>query len=490
MKRKFFRSVLAFAIGLQAGNLSAEPTPPQTPNSTAPLVVHEWGTFTSLQNAQGEAIGGINTDDEPVPSFVHRFYNYQLIRPTEAPNSVFKGIPSCHPDVTMRLETPVVYFHPPPGQPALRDVSLSATFHGGWLSEFYPGAESDAPGVQSNRMSFGPLRSSTVSTLAWNGLSVGGDWVGPMTDAHVWTSPRAVKAAAVRTAHGEQEQFLFYRGVAHIDAPLAISQVAKSEELVLRSQCAPEMCREQALKVNSLWLVDIRTNGEVAFRPIPPVTLSGGKKFLTRVSSLFNPADYNTGNRQILEASLKRALLAEGLFEDEAQALLNTWESSYFKSAGLRVFFMVPRAWTDFYLPLKLSTPAEITRVMVGRIELETPKQQEVLRQIAGLSKARIVEDAKGLMKSFNERVKADGKGSEKVYTGGTSLAAFGVAVPRSYELYLSLGRFRNALILDEARRRPAAGLDSFIAQYRLGGYRPVEQPSAQSASVKGGPRL
>ena len=37
----------------------------------ADLVVHEWGTFTSLQNEKGEAIGGINVDDEPVPAFVH-----------------------------------------------------------------------------------------------------------------------------------------------------------------------------------------------------------------------------------------------------------------------------------------------------------------------------------------------------------------------------------------------------------------------------------
>jgi hypothetical protein len=34
------------------------------------LKVHEWGTFTSLQDERGTAIGGINTDDEPVPLFV------------------------------------------------------------------------------------------------------------------------------------------------------------------------------------------------------------------------------------------------------------------------------------------------------------------------------------------------------------------------------------------------------------------------------------
>src|SRR4051794_36163830 len=36
------------------------------------VVVHEWGTLTCLQNERGEAIGGINADDEPVPPFVHR----------------------------------------------------------------------------------------------------------------------------------------------------------------------------------------------------------------------------------------------------------------------------------------------------------------------------------------------------------------------------------------------------------------------------------
>jgi len=35
------------------------------------LIVHEWGTFTSLQDENGNAIGGINTNDEPVPNFVH-----------------------------------------------------------------------------------------------------------------------------------------------------------------------------------------------------------------------------------------------------------------------------------------------------------------------------------------------------------------------------------------------------------------------------------
>lgn len=35
------------------------------------MVVHEWGTFTSLPDQSGEAIAGLNTDREPLPRFVH-----------------------------------------------------------------------------------------------------------------------------------------------------------------------------------------------------------------------------------------------------------------------------------------------------------------------------------------------------------------------------------------------------------------------------------
>ncbi len=40
--------------------------------------IHEWGTFTSLQNESGDALGGINSDDEPVPQFVHRL-SFELL---------------------------------------------------------------------------------------------------------------------------------------------------------------------------------------------------------------------------------------------------------------------------------------------------------------------------------------------------------------------------------------------------------------------------
>src|SRR5579859_3350543 len=86
--------------------------------------VHELGTFTSLQDESGNAIGGINTDDEPVPGFVHRLNYFLLLTPSEVPGIFFQGAPSCHPDVTMRLETPVIYFHLPESAAGVQNASV------------------------------------------------------------------------------------------------------------------------------------------------------------------------------------------------------------------------------------------------------------------------------------------------------------------------------------------------------------------------------
>jgi hypothetical protein len=471
MKRKrVFLMLLAAAM--QSALLAAEPTAP-------PLVVHEWGTFTSLQDEAGHAIGGINTDDEPVPRFVHRLADFLLLRPTEAPPIIFQGAPRCHPDVTMRLETPVLYFHPPEGQPELHDVSVTASFRGGWLSEFYPEAVAVAPGLKTNSMVFGPLHSDTLSALSWNHLDLGGDWAGPATTQHVWTSPRAVRAAALRTTGGEAEKFLFYRGVAHIDAPISISQDSGASKLDLHDQIPPGILGHAPVKVGSLWLVDVAADGRLAFRVVPPITLAGTERIVAKVASGFAPRDYSEANRPKLEVSLLDALVGEGLFEDEARALLSTWELSYFKSAGLRLFFMVPRAWTDFYLPLKVSVPAEVTRVMVGRIELVTPEQRRRLGEIARMATNDITAGAKQLCTDLLGRTGAAPIDFAGVANGTKPLSSGGVSIPESYRLYLELGRFRNALILDEAARRPAPGLDGFISNYRLAAYQPAEITTA-----------
>jgi hypothetical protein len=145
---------------------------------------------------------------------------------------------------------------------------------------------------------------------------------------------------------------------------------------------------------------------------------------------------------------MRQALQEDGLFADEAEALLNTWEQSYFKSAGLRLFFMVPRAWTDSYLPLDVSVPCEIKRAMVGRLELVTPEQRTLLKEMA---------QAPVPTKPWANYVM---NGDHATVQGAMPLA------------YRDLGRFRNALLLDEYKARPTPTLQAFIRLNGLEGHR------------------
>jgi hypothetical protein len=136
---------------------------------------------------------------------------------------------------------------------------------------------------------------------------------------------------------------------------------------------------------------------------------------------------------------MRLALRAEGLFPDETDALLNTWELSYFKSAGLRLFFMVPRVWTDCYLPLEISAPCTIKRAMVGRIELVTPEQRALLGKLA--------------------QAPLPTKLWAYYETKGNQCVMRGVMPPA----YRDLGRFRNALLLEEYEAHPTPSLEAFI---------------------------
>jgi hypothetical protein len=434
--------------------------------------IHEWGTFTSLQDESGRTIGGINTDDEPVPPFVHRLVDLLVFPSSDVPPAYCQGAPACHPDVTMRLETPVIYFHPPQGATPFQSATVKVRFRGGWLTEYYPDAEAYAFGATNRFRQFPHLYSSSEGSLEWDHLQIGGDWPLTNTSAHVWVSPRAVQAALVHAANDESERFLFYRGVGHINAPLKISRDTNTDELLFRSQLE-EMPDEKPLAINSMWLVDIRPDRRVGFRSLPPLLLNhNAHKILTHAPAAFAPDELSHGNLAKLKAALQASLVSEGLFPDEAQALLNTWDLSYFKSPGLRVFFIVPRAWTDFYLPLDISLPAEIHRVMVGRIELVTPWERDGLRELAGFSPATIHDQALQMATDFHRSKAPNGDEFSQLYEGQKHLSAY-LPVPKTYQTYLDLGRFRNALLLDEATRTP--GLTNFMANYGIRAYQPVD---------------
>ena len=162
----------------------------------------------------------------------------------------------------------------------------------------------------------------------------------------------------------------------------------------------------------------------------------------------FDPGEYSAANLDRLKWDMRAALQEEGLFPDEADALLNTWEVSYFKSAGLRLFFMVPRAWTDWYLPLDISVPCEAKRAMVGRLELVTPEQRALLKKLA---------QAPGAHQSVGP-LRHDGQPRGRA-------RRHAARVPRSRTL-------SERLLLDEYQARPTPSLEAFIRLNGLQGRR------------------
>ena len=80
-----------------------------------------------------------------------------------------------------------------------------------------------------------------------------------------------------------------------------------------------------------------------------------------------------------LDQAVVKALVAEGLYEKEARAMVKTWEANWFgdEGTGTRVLYMLPRCVTDKLLPLRINpTPDETVRVLVGRIDILTPEQE------------------------------------------------------------------------------------------------------------------
>ena len=453
-----------FLFGLSLLCVLAFSSPAKAADS---LVVHEWGTFTALQNEKGEALPGINIDDERLPWFVHNLHPWVLDRARSYGAIQMKGAPERHPYVTLRLETPVLYFYPPKDAKLPLTLDVDVAFQGGWLTEFYPHADADAPGLKQNEFTFGRITADTDGKLAWHKVQVGTKAAGPETESNVWICPRKVNSVSVTVpkqtskdeAEAESEKFLFYRGVGNRPVPLCVTHDEAKHEFSIAANCSDVFGCKTSGPVPNAWLVHIRSDRTVAYRALKPFTLSANdKSVLATTSSTFADDQYSAGHLQDARAEMHQALVREGLFADEATAMLDTWQRAYFNSPGLRLFFLVPQAWTDAVLPLKLSQEARITRVMMGRIELISPEQRSLLKKLA----ATEVSDPNWIYKILQ------GENAQKFYEGRSDFGDLGVKIPADYQTYMDLGRFRNALILAEQKARPAKQLSKFIAAYGL----------------------
>jgi hypothetical protein len=127
-----WKSALVAALALPGFIGSAAPK-----QMNSDLVVHEWGTFTSLQSATGELIQWRPLTTSRLPEFVYDWRKPGLDRIATGTMSFAKGEMLS----LQRMETPVIYFYTDREQTA----NVLVRFPQGRITEWYPQAQRMGP---------------------------------------------------------------------------------------------------------------------------------------------------------------------------------------------------------------------------------------------------------------------------------------------------------------------------------------------------------
>jgi hypothetical protein len=180
-----------------------------------------------------------------------------------------------------------------------------------------------------------------------------------------WAIARVHRAAYVRTQE-ETERYVFYRGLGRLELPLSV-----------KAYFGPILCVNNRSKhtIPAAFLIEM--GPEVGrFEPIGAIT---GEQ-VTRTVLRPQPREKALVIRE-LEGEVTRALIAQGLYEAEAEAMVRTWSSAWFASSGRRVLYLLPRAVTDEVLPLSITpAPDKLVRVLVGRLEYMTEEDEALVQ--------------------------------------------------------------------------------------------------------------
>jgi hypothetical protein len=355
-------------------------------------VAHEWGTFTSVQGADGIQLEWNPLIVSDLPKFV---YDRNRTR-AEAR----AGQPALPPVklgfVTLqRMETPVIYFYSDREQ----TVDVTVNFPQGIVTEWYPQA---AQPTRAKLDTLGP------KVLRWDGVrmlprqqneALASALPIEASGSHYYAA-RETDANFLRLggdgksgSRQETEKFLFYRGVGNFRAPLTVTQSSDSESITLQNTGGEELRHLFIYRVHQGQGKFLYVNHLAPARS-ETVKLQS-ERHLSSLPAL----------RVDIARHLQQALVKEGLYEREAAAMVKTWDDSWFAEQGLRVLYVLPGTWTDRILPLALEPrPREIVRVMVGRAELITPRMEwDLMKEVVRYSdkdesiRSRAVEDAREL---------------------------------------------------------------------------------------------
>lgn len=390
-----FLATASVVIVLAAGPAADSKTPGtgQRAGSDDPLIVHEWGTFTSFSGSDGVRLEFRPLADEDLPPFV-------LDRFLQA------GLPSFGKRMIttrLRMETPVTYFY----TERERDVNVRVDFPQGLLTEFYPPVVSMTPHfkrgedllIRNSSLDWGKVhlipqdffqvniedkdRARLIEERLLGGM------IPPAAGENHYFHARETDSAVVqvhldpdpklprRPAGDFFEKFLFYRGIGNFELPLKLTASGGGKYELLNS--GPD-------DIRSLFLVTA-DGEELRFSKFDQIA-SGQQRTLTQ--------NDKAATMEELSEAVVQSLIDENLYEKEARAMVKTWRSSWFGEAGTRLFYMVPTAITEKLLPLKVEPkPAETVRVLVGRMEIMPPETEQKVLELVRTSYAERVQQIK-----------------------------------------------------------------------------------------------
>jgi len=374
------RPFLTLAVaGLVCGCLVAQQDPALKDD---PLVVHEWGTFTSMQGSDGVTLEGLQWEEEALPEFVHSLVRFD--QQADAEPLMKSKLPRSVRRVTQKMETPVLYFH----TKTRRSVKVRVDFKNGLMTQWYPVADSMWPWPSQLEPNPNPRRGQAPfdltrvgeSHLAWHveliplseGLPAG---IPTVAADDIWQYAREVRAASVRTipskdseVASQAERYLFYRGLGTFSLPVQVTAAARGNAAFHN-----------------------RDHAAIPFAVAMAVDGQGGRlQVLERVAA-GSTARFALGDQprephatfvKRMQTLLIKKLCAEGLGVDEATAMVRTWSRQWFTTHGNRVIYFLPRLRVDELLPLQITpTPDKIVRVLVGRLEYLTPEAEASLER-------------------------------------------------------------------------------------------------------------
>jgi hypothetical protein len=367
------------ATGANAPGATPAPSPIEPTHGPGKLTVHEWGTFTGFSTSEGVHLPFSSAIGTDLPLFV---YN----RPAQAARLKSTGPrePAGAPELpgvslllgksgmlsTQRMETPVIYFY----TDAPRDVDVRVDFPKGLITEFYPPVRGMGPAypqpngetLADSFLSWGKVHLAPDTGAAGVASAASADRPGahipPVEQNAHYAHARETDSAIVRFDDGRsrqpaEEKFLFYRGLGNCTLPVTLRSDGDDRFTLL---AGPD-------PIHSAFLIRIEGD-RVRFSRY--TDLRGNRPLELPAESRPN-AD--------LSDAVAKALVAEGLYEREARAMVRTWEDSWFREAGTgtRLLYTIPRPATDALLPLAIQpTPDELVRVMVGRVDVMTREQE------------------------------------------------------------------------------------------------------------------